>query len=253
MERGRMIRELPHGRTAPHTSLALPGTGRGSGWTVGWATQIVPHVRTASAQKLMAASLGLLLVSCSATRSSLPNPTSVQELSRSVLVIEKTPDGQATHSWEPLSSFDLSKYPYRAGGGTVEGPIVRTAWTRDCEEESDTCMDMCTKSLRGRNWSHSSKGSKVETCQRRCRPAYIDCCELREQAEALKFSAADTAIAWLKQHHEELLAGTVVVIAGVAFVAVVVGSGGTALVLVPAILMVSSETPFVPQLAQVKP
>ncbi|MFY0528701.1 hypothetical protein ACN28I_37895 [Archangium gephyra] len=172
-----------------------------------------------------------------------------------MLILEKTPDGQVTHSWEPLSGFDLSKWPlpYRASGGTVEGPIVRAAWTRDCEEESDACMDMCRKSFGSRNWSHSKKRSKEETCRGRCRPAYIDCCELREQAEALKFSAADDAIAWLKLHHEELLVGTVVVIAGVAFVATVVGCGGTALVLVPAILMVSSGTPFVPQLAQVKP
>lgn len=203
----------------------------------------------------MAVGLGLLLVSCSATRASLPTPTSVQELSRSVLVLEKTPDGQVTHSWEPLSSFALSKLPlpYRSGGGSVEGPIVRAAWTRDCEEESDACMDMCRKSLGSRNWSHSKKGSKEATCRGRCRPAYIDCCELREQAEALKFSAADDAVAWLKLHHEELLVGTVVVIAGVAFVATAVGSGGAVLLLVLAILMVSSEAPLVPQLAQVKP
>lgn len=212
-----------------------------------------PHVKTTSARKLMAASLGLLLASCTATRSSLPIPTSAQELSRSVLVLEKTPDGQVTHSWEPLSGFDLSKYPYRASGGTVEGPIVRAAWTRDCEEESDACLEMCTKSLRGRNWSHANKGSKAEKCREKCRRAYMDCNELRDQAEALKFTAADNAVAWLKQHHEELLVGTVVVIAGVAFVAAVVGSGGTALVLVPAVLMVSSDTPSATQLAQVKP
>lgn len=46
----------------------------------------------------MAISLGLLLASCSATRTSLPTPTSAQELSRSVLILEKTPDGQVTHS-----------------------------------------------------------------------------------------------------------------------------------------------------------
>ncbi|WNG31630.1 hypothetical protein F0U62_20115 [Cystobacter fuscus] len=69
----------------------------------------------------------------------------------------------------------------------------------------------------------------------------------------MKFSAADKAVAWLKQHHEELVVGTVVIIAGVTFVAAVVGSAGTALVLVPAILVVSSETPLVPQIAQVKP
>lgn len=201
----------------------------------------------------MVMSLGFLLISCSATRSSLPTPTSAQELSHSVLLLEKTPDGQVTHSWEPLSSFDLSKRPYRASGSTVEGTIVRAAWTRDCEAESDACMDMCGKSLRGRNWSHANKGSKAEECRRRCRPAYLDCSKLREQAEALKFTAVDNAVLWLKQHHEELLAGTVVTITGVAFIVTVVGSGGTTLVLVPALLLVSSETPDVPQLAQVKP
>ncbi|WP_395824263.1 hypothetical protein [Archangium minus] len=210
-------------------------------------------MKTTAAWKLMAISFGFLLVSCGTSRASLPTRTSAQELSRSVLILEKTRHGQVTHSWEPLSSFDLSRLPYWVSAGSVEGPIVRAAWTRDCEEELDACMDMCLKSLRGRNWSHSNKGSKDETCRGRCRPAYIDCCKLREQAEALKFPAADKAVAWLKQHHEELVVGTVVVIAGVTFVAAVVGSAGTALVLVPAILMVSSETPLVPQLAEVKP
>jgi hypothetical protein len=170
-----------------------------------------------------------------------------------VLVLEKTPDGQVTHAWEPLSGFDLSKYPHRASTSPGEVPIVRATWTRSCEDERDTCQDMCKQSLRGRNWSHASKGSKAQHCRDKCRPAYLDCCRLREHAEALEFSAIDEAIGWLKQHHEELLVGTVVVIAGVAFVAVVVGSGGTALVLVPAVLLVSSEGPSTPQLAAVKP
>ncbi|HYO60231.1 hypothetical protein [Archangium sp.] len=214
-----------------------------------------PHMRTASTpQKLMASSLCLLLlVSCSATRSSLPSPTSVQELSRFVLVIKEMPDGQVTHAWEPLSSFDLSKYSYRASSSTVEGPIVRAAWTRNCEDESNACEEMCMKSLRGRNWSHANRGSKARICRDRCRPAYNDCCRLRDQAEALKFPTVDKAIDWLKQHHEELLAGTVVVIAGVAFVASVLGSGGATLVLVPAVLLVSSDVPSETSIAAMKP
>ncbi|WNG32008.1 hypothetical protein F0U62_42240 [Cystobacter fuscus] len=69
----------------------------------------------------------------------------------------------------------------------------------------------------------------------------------------MKFPATDKAVDWLKQHHEELLAGTVVVIAGVAFVTVVVGSGGTALVLVPAVLLVSPDVPSEPQIVAVQP
>jgi hypothetical protein len=200
----------------------------------------------------MATSLCILLVSCSATRASVPHPTSAQELSRRVLVIKETSDGQVTHSWEPLSGFDLSKYPYRASS-PVRGPIIRATWTRSCEDERDACETMCKQSLRGRNWSHASRRSKAEICSNRCTTAYTDCCRLREQAEALEFSAIDEAVGWLKQHHEELLVGTVVVIAGVTFVAVVVGSGGTALVLVPAVLLVSSVAPPESPIAAVKP
>jgi len=154
-----------------------------------------------------------------------------------VLVIKQTPDGQVTHSWEPLSNFDLSKYPYRASNSFVEGPIVRTAWTRDCDDEFEACVKMCVASLRGRNWSHANRGSKDRMCRDRCRPAYNDCCRLRDQAETLKFPTGDQAVNWLKQHGEELVAGTVVVIAGVTFIAVVGGSGGLALLLVPTVLL----------------
>ncbi len=44
------------------------------------------RVRTTSAQRFMAAVLGLLIAACGATRSSLPSPSSVQELSGSVLL-----------------------------------------------------------------------------------------------------------------------------------------------------------------------
>ncbi len=78
-------------------------------------------------------------------------------------------------------------------------------------------------------------------------PAYLDCCKLRELAEAgklrLSFPVVDSAVDWLKQHHRELVVGTVVVIAGVAFVVVVAGSGGSALVLAPAVLLVSTGVP----------
>jgi hypothetical protein len=212
------------------------------------------HMRTAStSQRFLATSLGLLLVSCSATRASVPSPTGTYELSRRVLIIQETPDGQVTHAWEPLSSVDLSMYPYGAGNSTVEGPIVRAAWTRDCEVEFDACVEMCMKSLTGRNWSHANRGSKAEICRGRCRPAYNDCCQLRDQAQTLSFPVIDEAVSWLKQHREELLVGTTVVIAGVAFVAVAVGSGGTALVLVPAILLVSPDVPSEIPIAEVNP
>jgi hypothetical protein len=211
-------------------------------------------MRTASTpRRLLASLLGILLVSCSATRSSVPNPTNAQELSRLVLVIKQAVDGQVTHSWEPLSGFDGARYSYRASSGTFEGSIVRAARTRDCDEELYACVNMCVKSLRGRNWTHASRGSKDEICRRKCLPAYDDCCRLRDQAEALKFTVVDEAVAWLKQHREELLVGTVVIIAGVAFVAVVAGSGGGALILAPAVLLVSADIPSELRIEAVQP
>jgi len=46
------------------------------------------------------------------------------------------------------------------------------------------------------------------------------------------------AVDWLKQYRQEILVGGVVVIAGVAFVAV--ASGGGALILVPALWVAAS-------------
>lgn len=213
-------------------------------------------IRTAS-QRLMASSLSLLLVSCSATRYVPPGPSSPADLSRYVLVIQETSDGQTSHAWPPLGGFDLSKYSYLASNSHLEGHIVRASFNRDCETERDGCEEMCRASLKGRNWTHASAGSKKAICIERCRPAYLDCCKLRELAEAsrlrVSFPVVDSAVDWLKQHHRELLVGTLVVIAGVAFVVVAAGSGGGILVLAPVVLLASSGVPSAHALTQVAP
>lgn len=195
---------------------------------------------SSTAQRLMAAGCALLLVSCGATRSSYSAPEG-QELSRRVLVIQEAPDGQLTHEWLPVSEFDLAKYPRRAQGGTPQSGIVRAAWTRDCEEEFDQCVAMCIKSLTGPDWSHANQGSKARICRDRCLPAYNDCSRLKELAETRSFPVLNDAVDWLKRHRKELEVGTVVVVAGVAFVVIVAGSGGTALILAPAVLLVAAE------------
>jgi len=197
-------------------------------------------------QKVIAPSLGLLLVSCSAPQHTSPDLLETQESVRQVLVINEAPDGQLTHSWIPASNFDLSKYHYGISHNHFTGTIVPAAFNRDCEEERDRCEEMCMASLKGSNWTHATKGAKAQICRERCMPAYADCSKLKEQAEAVKFPTTDKAVDWLKRHREELLVGTVVVIAGVAFVVAVVGSGGVAVVLVPAVLLVSIEAPSVP-------
>ncbi|QRK14164.1 hypothetical protein JQX13_49015 [Archangium violaceum] len=55
----------------------------------------------------------------------------------------------------------------------------------------------------------------------------------------MSFSVVDSAVDWLKQHRRELLVGTIVVIAGVAFV--IASSGAGLLVLAPAVLLTSSN------------
>ena len=57
---------------------------------------------------------------------------------------------------------------------------------------------------------------------------------------------------WIKNHPEEILAGSVIVIAGVAFVAAVAASGGGVLVLLPIVLVAENPLalPTAPHIAE---
>lgn len=69
-------------------------------------------------------------------------------------------------------------------------------------------------------------------------------CLARTEASPVRFEAMDTAVDWAKRHRTRILAGTVIIIAGVAFIAVVGASGGAALVFVPVVLVASSGNPL---------
>lgn len=213
-------------------------------------------IRTVSGW-LMASSLAVLSLACGTTGHAASAPSGAAELSRHVLVIQETHDGQVSHAWRPLSEFPPSEPQLLTDNGRLEGPVVRASINRDCENERNGCEEMCRASMKGRAWTHASAGSKKAICRERCMPAYLDCCSLQEAAEASKlrvrFPAIESAVDWLKQHRRELVVGTVVVIAGVAFVIVVAGSGGTALVLAPAVLLVSSEVPSTHAMMPVAP
>lgn len=204
-------------------------------------------------KQCLAASLSLILASCSTPRYMEAGPSDPGELSRYALLIQEAPDGQVTHVWRSVKELDLTQYPSQSTIALEEGSVVRATNTRDCEQEFSDCVDMCISSLRGRNWSHASQGSKAEMCRGKCRPAYNDCNKLQELAEARRFPAVDKAVDWLKQNRQELLVGTVIVIAGVAFVVVVTGSGGAAVLLVPAVLLVSSEPSSMPRNVEARP
>lgn len=103
---------------------------------------------------------------------------------------------------------------------------------RNCEAEERECYNECwnTEPL---PYPHTKRdGWFREYCTKKCRELYTECEKANEKkAKELKFSRVDEAIEWIRRHKAEVALGTVVVIAGVAFVIATGGSG--ALILAP--------------------
>jgi len=196
-------------------------------------------------QKLMAAGLIALLISCSATHHAPPSPTSAAGPSSFVLIIEESPDGQFTHSWQPVESFDLWPYRLQPGIGGQAGRIVHAAARpRDCDEENRECYRKCMARPLPRGYgsftSPRKSGGKSDFCRGECQQAYDDCVEL-ERLRPQEFTGVDGAVDWLRRHPTTVLVGSIIVITGVAFVVVSAGAG--VIVLAPVALMVSAEAP----------
>lgn len=71
-------------------------------------------------------------------------------------------------------------------------------------------------------------------CTTDCSKAYNECVdeqeeEARERTKKLEFSRADQAVEWLRKNKAEVALGTIVIIAGVAFVITTGGSGALSL------------------------
>jgi hypothetical protein len=197
--------------------------------------------------------LGVLLVSCSSTR--YTTPASTEELAELVLIISELPDGQVTHSWQPAEGFDLSRYRHHASNDSLARHIVRvTARPRDCDQELQDCYQDCMRrplpSGHGHVKTPRKGGGKSEYCRNECWQAYQDCVEL-QKLRPQEFTAVDGAVDWLKRNHKTILVGSVVMIAGVIFVAVSAGAG--LVVLAPIALMASPAIPSEPYLAGVSP
>jgi hypothetical protein len=86
--------------------------------------------------------------------------------------------------------------------------------------------------------NHIKRGSGAHGtyCANKCLQEYMRCLEL-QKSRALEFPIINDAVDWLKRHRQELLVGSVVVIAGVAFVAL---SGGTGLLILAPVALVAS-------------
>jgi hypothetical protein len=207
-----------------------------------------------SSERATALLLSALLVSCSATRHL--SPGSPEELANFVLVIKDLPDGTVTHAWQRAEDLDLSQYRLLASAYRPTRTIVSVAagWNRDCDEENRECIRECMSRPLPRGYGHitsnGTRGGKLAYCSDRCLQPYRDCQEL-ERLRPQEFTAVDPAIDWLKRNHKGILVGSVIVIAGVAFIAVSAGVG--IVILAPALLLAEPGSQAEPVMAQGTP
>ncbi len=200
-------------------------------------------------QKFLATTMSMLLISCSATQqvsTAHPRPTG---LSRFVLIIQAPPEGEIAHSWQPIESFEISPYRHQLRTESFTRSIVpAVARPRDCDQENQEYYRKCMQRPLPRSYGSikvpRKSGGKSEFCREECRQAYEDCVEL-ERLRPQEFTATDGAVDWLKRHRNEVMLGSVIVIAGVAFVVISAGAG--LLILAPAVLLASLESqPMLP-------
>ncbi|MFE8598557.1 hypothetical protein [Archangium violaceum] len=207
-------------------------------------------------QRAMAISLAIL-ISCNTTRYSTAGPTGPKDLARYALIIKPQADGRVTHEWVPLKDFDLTKLQLAKRPVTLNRDIVRAstsdpALVEYCEGRRLQCEQDCLTSSRPflvdwRKYTDTKtkpwRVARYWWCPKNCLDARVDCTKRRGkwyEEYSPSFQAMEPAIDWLKKHHTELLVGTVVVIAGVAFA--VAGSGGGALALVPLLVFANNTT-----------
>jgi hypothetical protein len=214
---------------------------------------------TFMAQKILAISLAVIFISCSATRQSAVGPTGPRDLARYVLIVEETPSGQVMHTWKPLEGFDLTSFQYppsalRAPRGIVLASTDRQAY---CEGRRQQCETDCLASsspipvghLRYPAYRGPWRINKGWWCEQACIKLAEMCLRgMGEWAEefSAEFDSIDRAVDWIKNHREELLGGTVIVIAGVAFAVAVGASAGGALILVPLVLVAEDSSDATP-------
>ncbi|WP_245814408.1 hypothetical protein [Cystobacter ferrugineus] len=203
--------------------------------------------------------LGVLVSGCASgpatlepTNSASTHGPAVEALNRYVLVIQETPRGLITHDWRPVEEFDLSRPSLQPRAeNTSRRILLAIARQRDCHEEFNDCIDTCMNRPLSEDYSHiTSVGAKREYCKKGCWQPYRDCEELRN-LRPREFSAAAPAIDWLKRHRDEVLAGSIDVIAGVAFI--VAFPPGAIIALIPVTVMASSEVVREPSIAAVAP
>jgi hypothetical protein len=109
----------------------------------------------------------------------------------------------------------------------------------DCDDELNKCFTGCWESSK-QPYPHVEHNEwYYEHCTRECRKQYMHCVDEKEKEEAervkkrppLEFSSFGKARDWIRAHKSEIALGTVVIVAGTAFILATGGSG--ALILAP--------------------
>jgi len=98
--------------------------------------------------------------------------------------------------------------------------------------------------------NHIERGSGAHGtyCANICLKAYMECLKL-QNLRSLEFPVAHDAVEWVKRNRTELLVGSIVVVAGVAFVTLSAGAG--LVILAPVALVISAASQDRLQLAGV--
>jgi len=209
----------------------------------------------------MAILLGLFVSGCASESSALGQAPSssggsvglasaiasppVEELHRFVLVLHESSPGHVTHRWQSVEEFGFAHDKLQ----------TCAARQRDCHAELLACVQKCMRTPLPPGFGHirapgRGMGAKEVYCNEQCQPAYLDCEELRGR-HPQELSAVDGAVDWLKRNHNVVLAGSIVTLAGVAFI--VAFPPGALIALVPLTALSSSDVTCHPQFAAVEP
>jgi hypothetical protein len=104
-------------------------------------------------------------------------------------------------------------------------PVVEGLWLL-CNKLQADCVDSCIKGLPAKKRKDKNE---QRLCEKKCLAEYMICLERAGLVKKV-FSAFDAAWEWIKGHKAEI-AGTIIVVGGVAYLVSTGGSG--ALVLIP--------------------
>jgi hypothetical protein len=166
-----------------------------------------------AAFRYSAAALLLLLMACQSARPTLRSDSEVAGVEESGVPLHES--RQAPHE---SRAFEL----VFTGNGS-----------RDCAAEQIACFRRCWNSKPP--WPRKRGGAQHHNyCTEKCREEYMQCVKEME-AQPLMFPDMKTAQDWLKRNKKEVLVGSIVLVAGAAFV---IGTAGTGvLVLVPLVAL----------------